>query len=225
MTHEESELESENARLRHLLAQAGMDAAESDVVQKLQKALIGELHHRVKNMLAMVVAITSQSIRGARSLEAAQDAVHSRISALARSYDALQGEDAEGASLERLLKNAVQPYDQGGRFKIAVPEMAVAGQAALPLSLVFNELCTNAAKYGALTSDGGRVDITAALNQQGDRLAMVWTERAGPPVTPPASRSFGTRMIEVTIPDAPVRLNFLEGGLVCELDIPLSSLI
>src|SRR6476646_11162423 len=100
---EESGLDSENARLRRLVLQAGIDAAQSDVVNKVQKALIGELHHRVKNLMSMVLSITGKSIRNAKSLEAAGEAITSRMMALSRSYDALIQEGEGTAPLGSIL--------------------------------------------------------------------------------------------------------------------------
>jgi two-component sensor histidine kinase len=223
VTVKENELESENARLRRLLLQAGIDARESDVVNNLQIALIGELHHRVKNLLAMVLSITTLSIRKASSLEDASEAIQHRITALARSYDALMQEEAGKASLASILSVAMVPFDHSTRFMISVPPIDVGPSAAMALSLVMNELCTNATKYGSLSGDG-RVDLTGSLNDKGDTLTLIWKESGGPQIIAPIVESFGTQVIKVSVPTADVSLDYRLQGLVCQMRVPLDSL-
>jgi two-component sensor histidine kinase len=224
VTIKETELENENARLRRLLVQAGIDAAQSDVVNNVQKALIGELHHRVKNLLSMVLSITAQSIRTAKSLEAAGEAITSRIMALSRSYDALIQEGEETAPLGSILAVAIVPFDQGTRIKVSVPSIEVGPSPAMALALVMNELCTNATKYGALSNGAGRIDLTGSLNDEGNILMLTWTEIDGPPVTAPARESFGTQVIKSSVPNADVSLEYLPQGLVCQLRMPVASI-
>jgi two-component sensor histidine kinase len=223
VTIENTELETENSRLRRLLLRAGIDARESDVVNNLQKALIGELHHRVKNLLAMILSITGQSIRNAATLPDANEAIHNRIMALSRSYDALLHEGEGNAPLGSILAVAMVPFDQGRRFTISVPAIDI-GTPAMALSLVMNELCTNATKHGALSNTTGRVSLTGSLNTDGDMLTLTWAETGGPTVTAPTCESFGTQVIKASVPDADVTLDYKPQGLVCEMLIPVASL-
>jgi two-component sensor histidine kinase len=221
MPDQKERLEAENNRLHRLLKQAGLDAAASDVTDRLQKALIAELHHRIKNLLAMVLSITTQTLKGSRSLAEAQEAVRSRIMALSRSHDLLIGSE-EAAPLRALIENAVAPFDEDRRFAISVPDIAVAAPTALSLSLMLNELCTNAATYGSLSQAAGGVEIRATTDA--DTLTMVWTEVNGPPVEKPQALGFGTSMIKAAIPDAVVRLDFRRSGLVCRMRVALAAL-
>jgi two-component sensor histidine kinase len=224
VTPENTELENENSRLRRLLLQAGIDAAESDVVNNLQHAIIGELHHRIKNLLAMVLSITSQSIRNAPSLQAANDAVVGRIMALSRSYDALMQEGQGNARLATILAIATVPFDQGSRITISVPAVEVGPSPAMALALVMNELATNATKYGSLSVSKGRVDLTGTLDDTGDMLTLIWTETGGPPVSAPTREGFGTQVVKVSLPGAEVDLDYKRLGLVCQLRVPLRAL-
>ena len=112
---EEDRLETENLDLRRLLAQAGIHAAEQQVAERLQRLLFEELHHRVKNTLATVMAITSQSLRTADSLEHGKQAIESRLLALGRVHDLLLQTNWTSAALADIVKAAIAPFDQGGR--------------------------------------------------------------------------------------------------------------
>ena len=144
--------------LRRLLAQAGIDAAEHKVVERLQRVLLEELHHRVKNTLAIVMAITSQSLRAADSLEHGREAINHRLMALGRVHDLLLQTSWGSTSLAEILKIAIDPFDTSGagRFLVQSSDIEVSSEAVLPLAMVLNELCTNAVKYGALSNETGR---------------------------------------------------------------------
>jgi two-component sensor histidine kinase len=228
-TEDELRLEIENVDLRRLLAQAGIDAAEHKVADKLQRILLEELHHRVKNTLATVVAITSQSLRNAASLKDGREAIENRLHALGRVHDLLLKTNWTSAPLAEILKAAIAPYDTsgGGRFFIQSSDIEVSAMAVLPLAMVLNELCTNAVKYGALSNATGRVDITATVDASQTQFRLHWTERDGPAVQAPARRGFGTRLNEhsfVRQLNAEAQLKFDPAGLVCVLDIPVASL-
>lgn len=226
---DELRLEVENLDLRRLLAQAGLDAAEHKVVAGLQRLLLEELHHRVKNNLTIVLAITSQSLRAAETPEEGRKAIEHRLLALGRAHDLLLQTTWKSAPLGAILKTAIAPFDSGEerRFFIQSPEIEVSATAVLPLAMVVNELCTNAVKYGALSNAGGRIDITATVDDEGKQFRLTWAESGGPPVAPPARRSFGTRLIEhsfVSQLQGKAHLDFQPSGVVCVLDIPLDSL-
>lgn len=222
VTDKDNELQSENARLRRLLEQAGVDAAASDVANKLQKLLIAELHHRVKNLLSMVLSITSQTLRSAPNLEDASKAIQSRIMILARSFDLLVEREIDAAPLQAIIETAAEPYNEAKRIAVTVPELSIAALPALSIALVINELCTNAVKYGALAQTGGGIDITGAVCDE--TLSLVWAEWGGPTVRPPSSRGFGTRMISAVIPEAAVDLDFQSSGLICRIQVPCDVL-
>lgn len=226
-TTDEVRLEVENVDLRRLLAQAGIDAAEQKGVEQLQRLLLEELHHRVKNTLATVMAITSQSLRTADSLEHGQQAIEHRLMALGRVHDLLLQTNWTSTALAAILKTATVPFDNGGRFFIQTSNIEVSSAAVLPLAMVLNELCTNAVKYGALANASGRVEITSTVDDSGEQFRLTWAERDGPTVREPTRRSFGTRLIEysfVSQLQGEARLTFEPSGVVCVLDIPVAAL-
>ncbi len=200
-----------------------------DAAKQGQRLLQRELHHRVKNTLATVIAITSQSLRNAESLEQGKEAIESRLFALGRVHDLLLKTNWTSAALAAILKSAIEPFDTsgGGRFFVQSSDIEVSSGAVLPLAMVLNELCTNAAKYGALSNASGRVDITATVDESQTQFRLSWTESGGPPVRPPSRRGFGTRLIEhsfVRQLQGEAQLTFEPSGVVCVLDIPVAAL-
>ncbi|HEY5411873.1 MAG TPA: PAS domain S-box protein, partial [Caulobacteraceae bacterium] len=170
-------LKSENSDLRdllgqarndaaRLLAQAGIDATEHDAAKRLQRLLLEEVHHRMKNMLATVMAITSQSLRTAESLEQGRLAIEGRLVAMGRAQDLLLQSDETCAQLTDVIRAALQPFDSHDRRRFVVQDMPIEiGPGAIrPLTMSLNELCTNAIKYGALSNATGRIDITSTVD-------------------------------------------------------------
>lgn len=223
----EFQLHTENAKLRQLLAQAGIDAAEHKVMDGLQRLLLEELHHRIKNVLATVMAIASQSLRNADSVEHGRVAIEQRLIALGRVHDLLLKANWESASLSSIVQTAIEPFDKGSRFSVQIPEIEVSPSAVLPLAMILNELCTNTVKYGALSNADGCVGISAAVDASKGRFGFRWVETGGPAVHKPSRQGFGTRLIEkgfVGELKGRAHLSFDPSGVVCELDIPLASL-
>ena len=233
----ETALEAENADLRDLLAQAGLDAArilkqagidatENEVAKRLQRLLLEELHHRVKNTLATVIAITSQSLRNAASLEEGRTAVEGRLIALGRAHDLLLQAHWRSAKLADVIGFAIEPFESRDvpRFAVQGTPLEIGANAVLPITLSLNELCTNAVKYGALSTGAGRIEIALAVDDTA--LKLMWTERGGPPVREPTRRSFGTRLIERLAEQlhGGVRLKYEPAGFVYELAVPLNAL-
>jgi two-component sensor histidine kinase/CheY-like chemotaxis protein len=212
-----------------LLAQAGIDAAEREAADSLQKLILGELHHRIKNTLATVSAIASQSFRTATSVEHGQKAMEGRLLALARAHDLLMQVSWSNASLTHTLSGATEPFDsQGGRrFHFNGPDIRITSGAVIALAMTFNELCTNTTKFGALSAPGGRVEVSWTTDEEKQRLHLTWTERGGPPVQPPTRRSFGTRMMESLGQqlNGLVQLVYEPSGFRYALDVPLASVM
>lgn len=228
-TSDDVRLEVENVDLRRLLEQAGIDAAEQQGAQRLQRLLLEELHHRVKNTLATVMAITSQSLRAANSVEDGRRAIEYRLVALGRAHNLLLDTNWTSTPLAAILNIATEPFDTtgAGRFFVQGSDIEVNSGAVLPLAMVLNELCTNAVKYGALSNASGRVEITTTVDNSQNKFYLTWTEKGGPPVHAPTHRSFGSRLIEhsfVSQLQGKAHLTFEPSGVVCILDIPLASL-
>lgn len=223
------EVEDENDALRDLLVKAGVETNAHIAAAKLQTVLIGELHHRVKNMLAIASAIASQSLRDATSIEAAAKTIAERLSALGVSHDLLIQESWTGAGCRTLIENAIRAFQTRGfeQFSITGNNVPVSSGPAVALSMVIHELSTNALKYGALSVPEGSVRIRWSVDLEHQRFHLEWRESGGPVVVPPTKRSFGSRFIEQALPgqlQGEARLLFEPSGVVCDVNIPLSSL-
>jgi two-component sensor histidine kinase/CheY-like chemotaxis protein len=222
-------LEQAGIDAKALLAQAGIDAKEREAADKLQKLILGELHHRIKNTLATVSAIASQSFRGATSIEHGQTAMEGRLLALGRAHDLLMQISWSNASLTHTLSDATEPYDSQGmrRFHFNGPDIRITSGAVIALAMTLNELCTNTTKFGALSNVNGRVEIVWTIDEVEQRMRLTWTEKGGPPVERPARRSFGTRMMESLGQqlNGRVQLTYDPSGFVYLLEVPLGSMI
>ncbi len=232
-------LAAENVSLRLLLAQAeintrslltkaGIEAREREASDKLQKLILEELHHRIKNTLATVGAIVSQSLRNLPGAEHAQHAIAGRLLALGRAHDLLLQARWTSADLGTVVRGATEAFDKPDepKFSISGPNIRMTSGAVIAVAMTLNELCTNTTKFGALSVPEGRVDISWALDPQTERLHLTWTEKNGPLVHPPEKRSFGTRLIETLGKQlkGDVRLTYESTGFVYAFDVPIASL-
>lgn len=239
-TAHEAALSAENDNLRllldqavidakALLAQAGIDAKEREAADDLQKLIRGELHHRIKNTLATVSAIASQSFRTATSIDHGQRAMEGRLLALGRAHDLLMQISWSNASLTHTFSDATEPYDSHGarRFHFNGPDIRITSGAVIALAMTLNELCTNTTKFGALSRANGRVEIVWTIDEDKQRMHLTWTEKGGPAVQRPTRRSFGTRMMESLGQqlNGRVQLTYDPSGFVYFLDVPLGSIV
>jgi two-component sensor histidine kinase len=211
-----------------LLAQAGIDAKEREAADTLQKLILEELHHRIKNTLATVSAIATQSLRTAPTMEHGQQAIEGRLVALGRAHDLLMQGRWANASLAQTVRSATEPYDSkgAGRFSIVGPDLGITSGAVIALAMTFNELGTNTTKFGALSVPTGRVEISWEIDDETQRLQMTWAETGGPAVEEPTRRSFGTRMMGSLGHqlNGQVLLAYKPTGFIYMLDVPLSAL-
>jgi len=221
-------LKEQNATLLKLLEQAGLDSEQRDIAERVQTVLTDELHHRMKNMLTMVTAIVRQSLRSAKDLAEAEAAIAARLVAMAKAHDVLLKANWQAADLAMVVQGAVEQHNSmAGRIAVEGEAQEIASAAILPLSLLFNELCTNATKYGALSKDSGAVAVSWAEDAARKSLILRWAESGGPPVMPPRLKSFGTRLIENGIPrqlGGAGILTFPPSGALFELTVPLARL-
>jgi two-component sensor histidine kinase/CheY-like chemotaxis protein len=221
-------LEQASIDANALLAQAGIDAKEREAADNLQKLILEELHHRIKNTLATVTAIAAQSLRTATSIEHGQQAIEGRLIALGRAHDLLLQVRWANASLPETVRGAIKPFDDPGaeRFSLAGPDIGITSGAVIALAMTLNELCTNTTKFGALSMPSGRVSIAWKIDNDTQRLSLTWRENGGPLVVAPTRRSFGTRMMEALglQLNGRVHLAYEPGGFAYTLDAPLKSL-
>jgi two-component sensor histidine kinase len=211
-----------------LLAQAGIDARERDASDRLQELILEELHHRIKNTLATVSAIASQSLRNAPSTKLAQHAIEGRLQALGRAHDLLLQARWTSADLGKIVRAATEAFDDldEPKFLIGGPDIEITSGAVIAIAMTLNELCTNTTKFGALSLPGGHVDIAWTIDDPTMRLHLTWTEKDGPSVKAPTKRSFGTRLVETLGKQLKgvVQLTYEPSGFVYTIDVPLTSL-
>lgn len=190
-------------------------------------ALIDELNHRVKNTLSVVQSIVWQALRSTSDPKVAREAIESRLFALSRSHDLLTRENWKGAGLHQVISEALQPYTGAGPDRVSLigEDVRFPPQTALALSVVFNELGTNALKYGALSKAEGLVRIEWSIRETpgGRHLVLKWQETGGPLVKPPSHKGFGSNAIERGLTNelgARVRLDYRPEGVACTIDMP-----
>jgi PAS domain S-box-containing protein len=207
-----------------------MDITERKRWEEHQQVLINELNHRVKNTLATVQSIASQTLRNTPSIAAARPALEERLFALSRAHDVLTRENWEGAGLIEIVREALAPYrhERENRLHLGRPDVRLSPRMALATAMALQELATNAVKYGALSNASGQVRIAWKVTREngGQRLHLTWSESGGPPVEPPQRRGFGTRLIERSLAQdlsGIVEITFGPTGVVCTVNAPLTA--
>jgi PAS domain S-box-containing protein len=214
------------------MAGISLDVTERKRAEERQRLLLNELNHRVKNTLATVQSIASQTLRSADTADAFRDAFEARLMALSQTHNLLTDQNWEGASLHDILAMELTPHagrhsDGGARFLLdSDRDVRLTPKAAVALGMAVHELATNALKHGALSSPDGRVTVRA-LSKDRDHLSLEWIESGGPPVSPPARRGFGGRLLERGLAAelaGRVKLDYNPDGLSCRMELPLHAL-
>lgn len=206
-----------------------VDITDAKFAEEHLLLLIHELNHRVKNTLATVQSIANQSLRSLEGAEAdaARGAFEARLLALARVHDVLTRESWEGAEIGTVVADAIRPLDapEVSRFRVSGPPLRLPPRIALSIAMALHELGTNAVKYGALSQEGGRIDIDWTIRRDDEvSLTLRWIERGGPPVAKPTRTGFGSRLIERSLARelaGEVSLAFDPGGVVCTIVAPV----
>ncbi|MEE1613741.1 PAS domain-containing sensor histidine kinase [Microvirga sp. CF3016] len=193
-----------------------------------QRLLIHELNHRVKNTLATVQSIATQTLRGSEAPIETREALESRLFALSRAHNVLTRENWEGALLHEIIEDVIEPYSNGreGRIRLQGGKVHLIPRMALALSMAVHELATNAAKYGALSNGSGEVHLTWMVDRTRSQplLLLRWEEKGGPAVRPPSRQGFGSRLIERSLAydlNGTVQIDFHPAGLICSVEAPL----
>ncbi len=206
----------------------GLDVTDRARAENRQRLLINELNHRVKNTLATVQAIASQSFRPGADPGRSRELFTSRLLALAHAHNILNREGWDGADLLDVVAEALRPFDNENRMHVHGPHVRLTAKAALSFALGLHELATNAVKHGALSTAVGTVNVTwsSAAGQEDtpDRLTLIWEESGGPAVAKPDRRGFGSRLIERSLAaelNGAVNLAFQPTGVRCVIDVPL----
>jgi PAS domain S-box-containing protein len=203
------------------------DVTERKEAEKLQRLLVDELNHRVKNTLATVQAIASHSLRRARNSEDFVSSFTGRVQALARAHHLLTERTWRGADVADLVREqAVLGVVESNRVAFSGPALLLDPQSALHLALVLHELATNARKYGALSVPQGQLSVSwSMLANKRRMLVLQWSERGGPAVAAPSSVGFGTSLIQQAL-DAhggSASIQYAAEGVTCEIKLPLAE--
>ena len=213
--------------LEVILRRADIVNGERRAAQESQAILIAELNHRVKNILALIRSLVRQSRQNAVTMEGFAGDLEHRIRALALAHDQLTQTGWHRAPLRRLLDAEARAWtNSADRVALVGPGVTLDSRAYQALALVFHEMMTNAAKYGALSRATGRVDVTWSHEPGGD-LRIEWRELGGPPVMPPQRRGFGSVIVEQTVPfelRGEARIQYLTQGVHGTFLIPASHI-
>jgi PAS domain S-box-containing protein len=199
------------------IAGASRDLTERKQAEDLQRLLLNELNHRVKNTLATIQALTAQTLRAARDLPSAREALERRIHSMAQAHDLLTLRAWTGANLTEVVMRALDAFTPA-QVEMSGIAIDVSPKHALALSLALHELATNATKYGALSRPEGRV--TVQWRVQEGMLHLGWEENGGPPVAPPTQKGFGSRLLEeLVVHDlgGATKLNYDVSGVRCSI--------
>jgi PAS domain S-box-containing protein len=200
------------------------DVTERKAHEERQKILLDELNHRVKNTLASIQAMAMQTQKTAASPAAFARALEGRVLALSRAHDLLAESAWEGASLREVVQRTLeQQVPDPERYSVSGPRIRLGPNASVSFSMAFHELATNALKYGALSNESGKIAVswTADLGT----VVIIWKESAGPMVSAPSQRGFGSRLIERGLArelGGAIVLAFDVDGLCCKMEIPVS---
>ena len=239
----EVRLQSEDAGKRTFLLSAGpllddtrasvgsivtlTDVTERKRAEEQLTMLVAELNHRVKNILAIVQSVARQTIRSSGSLANFMHAFSGRLRALAIAHDILTQTRWIGIGLKELLTAVLAPHLSAEEERVTMegPPVLLSARAVMPLSMALHELTTNAAKYGALSVRGGRIDVSWTLTGGEDQsVELSWRERGGPKVERGTSSGFGTVLIDRVITydlDGTTKIDFDPSGVRCTLTFPL----
>jgi two-component sensor histidine kinase len=214
--------------LRRSVADRDVALAASQRVERRHALLVRELHHRVRNTLAVVQSLLGTTARRAGSVEEFYFAFSARIAALAKTQALLTDDYWQTASLRELASTQVQPFGNGAQPRITLtgPALDLSADLAVPLGMALHELAANAAKFGALSVPQGCVDLTWDVREvKGKRtVRLVWIEHEGPLVDPPRHEGFGSTLLRKVLPmqiHAKVDLQFARDGLRCGIEAPL----
>ena len=209
---------------RRLFVCIAQDVTERKAHEEQVQFLMREVNHRAKNMLSLVQAIARQT--AAREPEDFIERFTERVRALAANQDLLVRNAWQGVDVEDLVRAQLAHFADlvGSRIAVLGPKLRLNAVAAQAIGLALHELATNAGKYGAMSVDAGRVDVCWRL--EGDTFVMGWTERNGPPVSPPDRRGFGSTVVDSMAKrtlDGEVQLNYAPSGLVWRLTCPAAN--
>jgi PAS domain S-box-containing protein len=203
------------------------DVTELRDAEERQQLLINELNHRVQNVLATVQSIAAQTFRAATLDSSLREKFEARLVSLSNAHSILAQESWKGAEIHQILMRALEPHVGSERLRMQGPRIRLSAKAALAISMGIQELATNAVKYGALSNETGRIDVTWTVDGPNPGLLNLrWTETGGPVVSTPTRKGFGSRLIERNLAhdlDGEVKIDYRPEGIVCTIVSSLQS--
>lgn len=216
-------------RDRRRTAAFARDMAAAKKAEEQQNLLIAELDHRVKNVLARVAVVAQRTRESSRSMDQFLEVLDGRIQSMASTHALLSRGRWQGVDLADLVRRELEPYMGACEATVDGPDVLLSAEATQALAMVLHELVTNAAKYGALSTPGGRVSVRWARRINGGSrgvLAVEWQESGGPLVKAPTGRGYGTSVICDLIPyelGGTVGMEYATDGVHCQIALPLEQ--
>ena len=205
-----------------------IDITERKRAEEHQRVLIAELDHRVKNVLATVSAVAGQTLETSSSMSHFVAALDGRIRSMAAAHELLSTRQWRGMPMAELVRRELAAYASSNNTKIDGPEVMLSAEAGQAMAMVIHELVTNAAKYGALSTQSGHVSVRWYRKLNGSaQLVLVWQETGGPRVEAPRKSGYGTGVVRDLIPyefGGTVDLSFAPEGVRCRLEIPFDRI-
>ncbi|WP_239806845.1 PAS domain-containing sensor histidine kinase [Croceicoccus hydrothermalis] len=205
------------------------DHRERKRAEEDMRFMNGELAHRLKNVLAVVQSVAQQTLRGATDTASAAQSLGSRLTALGAATDVLTGSSWRSADLREVATGALAPHAEiGERITIDGPQVTLKPELTVAFALALHELATNAAKYGALSNETGKVTLEWTIEGSGEDaiLTLIWREEGGPPVVPPERKGFGSALIDRSMRSyfgGKAETDYRPEGLVFELEARLTD--
>lgn len=226
MTAAQGEIGQVGLALDAFMNELAQSRAARVKAEQQRDLMVQELGHRVKNLLTMIQAVARQTFSQVEDKDVV-NIFSARIRSLAAANDLLLKGSQHAALLGHVIETSIGPFRDktSDQFVLSFPKLDLSSSATVALGMALHELCTNAAKYGALATKAGSVLISADVSEDGN-FSLIWTERGGPPVVPPSRIGFGTKVIRQVLEQSisgSVEVDYAESGLVCRITAPLAS--
>lgn len=207
-----------------------VDLSQRKAAEKQQLLLMGELDHRVKNTLALVLSIAKRTASTEDTVDGFQSAFSNRIQALAATHNILAERSWKAVSVHDVVRTELEPYvdDMQSRLSIQGEEFGLLPRAAIALGLVLHELATNAVKYGSLSKPAGRIQVTINRMLQKSGISVEWKEVGGPQVQEPTHKGFGQTVITKSMqysPEGGAQIIYAADGVHCEIHVPGADVV
>lgn len=227
LSRRDGDIEGLGAEIDAYMDELNQARIEQERAEQHRTMLTHELSHRVKNLLATVQAVASQTFRSGTDIKASVATFNDRLTAMAKAQDLLVADRADAATVMDALSSSTSVFEAepGTRFKLSGPTVPLRSAAAMSLAMAAHELCTNAVKYGALSAPHGNVEVRWSVTD--DRFQLEWIEHGGPPATPPKRQGFGSRMIERVLTGelgGGAQMQYGPLGFRCTVEAPISAL-